>query len=341
MRLALSRSRSHTHPVLTFSLSLQQDSSLDRCRVRRDVGHAVGRLPPHHQDRHRPPHLDHHVAREPVWASRGVGHHCRPRRVRAHAGALSLSLPFSCAVDQRRPERALTLSPARAQLAYLNRALRLVGPTLICPLAFCAYNCASIASGLIYFRQLDVLSALQGWMLALGTLVLLGGVWIVSVKPGGAKGEADEDAQKKKGAQVWADEPLEMETEPDSCSSDDEPGASSLSHFLPLVELFLSLLTLALVRSQSPGAPAASRSASAPPRPASRSARRSCTARTPRTPLRSSPRPTLHRPRPPQRPHRALRRSRPSSTSARRRRACPATAAPHIVAGTGTGAARA
>ncbi|GAA5834068.1 hypothetical protein JCM9279_004206 [Rhodotorula babjevae] len=108
------------------------------------------------------------------------------------------------------------------QLAYLNRALRLVGPTLICPLAFCAYNCASIASGLIYFRQLDVLSALQGWMLALGTCVLLGGVWIVSVKPGGAKGESHEDGQKK-GGQVWADEPLEMETEPDSCSSDDEP----------------------------------------------------------------------------------------------------------------------
>ncbi|KPV78400.1 uncharacterized protein RHOBADRAFT_33080, partial [Rhodotorula graminis WP1] len=112
------------------------------------------------------------------------------------------------------------------QLAYLNRALRLVGPTLICPLAFCAYNCASIASGLIYFRQLDVLSPLQGWMLALGTCVLLGGVWIVSVKPGGAKGDADQaGGQKKKAGQVWADEPLEMETEPDSCSSDDEPVA--------------------------------------------------------------------------------------------------------------------
>lgn len=69
-------------------------------------------------------------------------------------------------------------------------------------------------------------------MLALGTCVLLGGVWIVSVKPGGAKGEADEDGQRKKVGQVWADEPLEMETEPDSCSSDDEPGAPSLS--LPL-----------------------------------------------------------------------------------------------------------
>lgn len=68
------------------------------------------------------------------------------------------------------------------QLFYLNRALRLVGPTLICPLAFCAYNLSSIVSGLIYYDQVDQLSWLQIALVTLGTVILLAGVWIVSIK---------------------------------------------------------------------------------------------------------------------------------------------------------------
>ncbi|KAG0664256.1 hypothetical protein C6P46_001720 [Rhodotorula mucilaginosa] len=68
-------------------------------------------------------------------------------------------------------------------LSYLNRALRLAGPTLVCPTAFCFYNAASILSGLIFYRQFDALRPVQGFLIALGSGVLLGGVWIVSVKP--------------------------------------------------------------------------------------------------------------------------------------------------------------
>lgn len=129
---------------------------------------------------------------------------------------------WSRSVESRgsRADPRATITSQPLQLAYLNRALRLVGPTLVCPLSFCFYNCASIASGLIYYREIDALSPLQAWMLALGTAVLLGGVWVVSVKPCAKKG-ADEARE----AALWADEPLEMETEGDSCSSDDEPGA--------------------------------------------------------------------------------------------------------------------
>jgi hypothetical protein len=36
---------------------------------------------------------------------------------------------------------------ALAQLFYLNHSLRLAGPALICPLAFCFYNISSIFGG--------------------------------------------------------------------------------------------------------------------------------------------------------------------------------------------------
>ncbi|GAA5908374.1 uncharacterized protein JCM6883_004370 [Sporobolomyces salmoneus] len=77
------------------------------------------------------------------------------------------------------------------QLAYLNRALRLVGPTLVCPLAFCFYNTCSIISGLIYYNQWDELSTLQICLVTLGIAVLLGGVWIVSIQKGTDKGEEE------------------------------------------------------------------------------------------------------------------------------------------------------
>jgi len=73
------------------------------------------------------------------------------------------------------------------QLAYLNRALRLVGPTLVCPLAFCFYNTCSIISGLIYYNQWDELSTLKICLVTLGIAILLGGVWIVSIKNGGSE----------------------------------------------------------------------------------------------------------------------------------------------------------
>lgn len=90
------------------------------------------------------------------------------------------------------------------QLSYLNRALRLVGPTLVCPTAFCFYNAASILSGLIYYRQFDALRPVQGFLIALGSAVLLGGVWIVSVKPATLPTEAEEGSSERRRDKVGA-----------------------------------------------------------------------------------------------------------------------------------------
>lgn len=73
------------------------------------------------------------------------------------------------------------LISALLQLWYLNKALRLVNPTLICPLAFCFYNLSSIVSSLVYYDQVKLLSAFQVFAISLGTIILLGGVWVVSI----------------------------------------------------------------------------------------------------------------------------------------------------------------
>lgn len=75
----------------------------------------------------------------------------------------------------------IMLVAAVLQLWYLNKALRLADPTLVCPLAFCFYNTSSIALGLVYFNQLGALSATSLLLVVLGTAILLTGVWIVSM----------------------------------------------------------------------------------------------------------------------------------------------------------------
>ncbi|GAA5904323.1 hypothetical protein JCM6882_003196 [Rhodosporidiobolus microsporus] len=112
------------------------------------------------------------------------------------------------------------------QLSYLNRALRLSGPTLVCPLAFCFYNTSSIVSGLVYYRQVD---ALPGWKMALvagGCGVLLAGVWVVSIQ---TEGKCKEGG-KKAGQREVCDEPEEEEEgllsgegEVDSTDEEEEP----------------------------------------------------------------------------------------------------------------------
>jgi hypothetical protein len=89
---------------------------------------------------------------------------------------------------------------ALAQLFYLNHSLRLAGPALICPLAFCFYNISSIfgeylasprqarfqanvtrmVDGLVFYSQFSELSRLQVSLVTVGILVLLVGVWSVS-----------------------------------------------------------------------------------------------------------------------------------------------------------------
>lgn len=75
----------------------------------------------------------------------------------------------------------ILLISAILQLWYLNKALKLVNPTLICPLAFCFYNLSSIITSLVYYDQFKLLSDLQVGLIVLGTIILLAGVWIVSL----------------------------------------------------------------------------------------------------------------------------------------------------------------
>ena len=77
----------------------------------------------------------------------------------------------------------IMLLAALAQLWYLNKALKMADPTLVCPLAFCFYNTSSIALGLVYFDQLDSLTTSSLLLVILGTAILLAGVFIVSTKP--------------------------------------------------------------------------------------------------------------------------------------------------------------
>ena len=75
----------------------------------------------------------------------------------------------------------ILLAAALLQLWYLNKALKLADPTLVCPLAFCFYNTSSIALGLVYFDQIGALAWYDLVLVAVGTAVLLGGVWTVSL----------------------------------------------------------------------------------------------------------------------------------------------------------------
>ncbi|CBQ73430.1 conserved hypothetical protein [Sporisorium reilianum SRZ2] len=75
----------------------------------------------------------------------------------------------------------ILLAAALLQLWYLNKALKLADPTLVCPLAFCFYNTSSIALGLVYFDQIGALAWYDLVLVAVGTAVLLAGVWTVSL----------------------------------------------------------------------------------------------------------------------------------------------------------------
>lgn len=65
---------------------------------------------------------------------------------------------------------------AVSQLVFMNRGLRLCSTAVLYPLVFCVFNVASILNSLIYFQQTAEMSALQAFMVALGTLLILAGV---------------------------------------------------------------------------------------------------------------------------------------------------------------------
>lgn len=69
---------------------------------------------------------------------------------------------------------------ALTQLYYLHRGLKLVSTSVLYPLVFCVYNIIAILDGLIYFNQTNQISALDGGLIAVGTVILLAGVLALS-----------------------------------------------------------------------------------------------------------------------------------------------------------------
>ncbi|KAJ5101198.1 Magnesium transporter NIPA [Penicillium angulare] len=69
---------------------------------------------------------------------------------------------------------------ALTQLFYLHRGLKLCSTSILYPFVFCIYNIIAILDGLIYFRQASQLAGFHAGLIALGTIILLGGVLCLS-----------------------------------------------------------------------------------------------------------------------------------------------------------------
>lgn len=69
---------------------------------------------------------------------------------------------------------------ALSQLYYLHRGLKLCSTSVLYPFVFCIYNIIAILDGLIYFRQTSRLPPLHAALIALGTVILLTGVFALS-----------------------------------------------------------------------------------------------------------------------------------------------------------------
>ncbi len=69
---------------------------------------------------------------------------------------------------------------ALTQLYYLHLGLRLCSTSVLYPFVFCIYNIIAILDGLIYFQQGSRLSGQDAGLVALGTVILLAGVFALS-----------------------------------------------------------------------------------------------------------------------------------------------------------------
>lgn len=106
------------------------------------------------------------------------------------------------------------LLAALLQLWYLNKSLRLASPPLVCPLAFCFYNTSSIALGLIYFDQLGALPITSILAVILGIVVLLAGVWIVSLHGAPDSSVEKQDGETTETTALLGDERAELVNSP-------------------------------------------------------------------------------------------------------------------------------
>lgn len=69
---------------------------------------------------------------------------------------------------------------ALSQLFFLHRGLKLCSTSVLYPFVFCIYNIIAILDGLIYFRQVSLLTGSHAGLIALGTVILLSGVLCLS-----------------------------------------------------------------------------------------------------------------------------------------------------------------
>jgi len=69
---------------------------------------------------------------------------------------------------------------ALSQLYFLHRGLKLCSTSVLYPFVFCVYNIVAILDGLIYFRQTSRLPVLHAGLIAMGTVILLAGVFTLS-----------------------------------------------------------------------------------------------------------------------------------------------------------------
>ncbi|KAF7306921.1 hypothetical protein MIND_00484600 [Mycena indigotica] len=110
---------------------------------------------------------------------------------------------------------------ALLQLWYLHKALIFADPILVCPSAFCFYNLSSIVNGLVYFNQFSLIPPLHLGLVTLGIVVLLCGVWVVSIQSATpvSDGWSDEESSASEAGSVQlADEEGQLERPPVSRS---------------------------------------------------------------------------------------------------------------------------
>ncbi|KAJ5887425.1 Magnesium transporter NIPA [Penicillium taxi] len=74
----------------------------------------------------------------------------------------------------------MLIGMALTQLYFLHRGLKLCSTSVLYPFVFCIYNIIAILDGLIYFRQASQLTGFHAGLIALGTIILLGGVLCLS-----------------------------------------------------------------------------------------------------------------------------------------------------------------
>lgn len=69
---------------------------------------------------------------------------------------------------------------ALSQLYYLHCGLKLCSTSVLYPFVFCIYNIVAILDGLIYFNQTARISVKESLLIAIGTVILLAGVFALS-----------------------------------------------------------------------------------------------------------------------------------------------------------------